>query len=355
MYHMSGNEESEMIKDRFLETFLINRKIDKIDKYVSKDGLISSRKMLPNQAILKNYGGVFYKVTHFKSLRVSGVEVGNRGKSEKNSVNDQKLTNNISRARSTVFELATCNPWKFWCTFTLDKEKYDRTNISKFRKDFSQYIRDLSKKHKTKINYLLVPELHKDGVSWHMHGFMDNLPESELRKFTLTEKLPNILRKKIKNGDSVWDWTGYRKRFGFNDLELVRNQEACSKYITKYLSKNMSSDVKDLGAHLYYCSIGLKRAEEIKRGTIVAPLVSDYENDYVRVSVFKPDEISLDALCHTIESVGDIRKSRVKERYFLRVVKAFDLWECSRKQVESVVGKVGDGIPVCVQIGLFTE
>lgn len=246
---------------------------------------LTDRKYKVNQAILKDYGGKFLKLTCFKCLRTNGIE--ETRKRPKGTVNDEKLVENISRARATVFELSTCNHWTYWATFTLNAKKYDRTNLEQFRKDFSQFIRNQGKKYNRKMHYLLVPELHKDGKSWHMHGFIEGLPIEELRLFTLKEKIPKALREKIKHGDLVYDWTSYREKFGFNDLELVRNQEACSKYITKYLSKDIAKDIQTLGAHLYYSSQGLLRAIEIKKGTIVKPIVPDYENEYVRVQIFK--------------------------------------------------------------------
>ena len=107
------------------------------------------------------------------------------------SENPEKLANNISRARSTIYELALCNEWQFFCTLTLDKEKYDRYDLKKFHKDLTQHIRDMNKKYKTKINFLLIPEQHKDGA-WHMHGFLSGLPDDLLHEFTSAAVLPAI-------------------------------------------------------------------------------------------------------------------------------------------------------------------
>jgi len=120
-----------------------------------------------------------------------------------------------------------------------------------------------------------------------MHGFIEGLPQSALKLFDQKQKIPKALKEKLKKGDLVYDWTSYRDKFGFNDLEFIRNQEACSKYITKYLSKDINKDIQSLGAHLYYSSQGLSRAQTIKKGTIVSAIVPDYENEYVRVQVFK--------------------------------------------------------------------
>lgn len=247
---------------------------------------LTDRKYKTNQAILKDYGGKFFKLTAFKCLRTCGIEESTK-KQSKGTINEKKLDENISRARATVFEYATCNHWTFWSTFTLDSKKYDRSNLEKFRQDFSQFMRNQGKKLKCKIDYLLVPELHKDGKNWHMHGFIEGLPLTELKLFDQKQRIPKALKEKLKNGDLVYDWTAYREKFGFNDLEYVRNQEACSKYITKYFSKDISKDIQSLGAHLYYCSKGLKKALELKRGTIVSAMIPDYENEYVRVQVFK--------------------------------------------------------------------
>lgn len=70
---------------------------------------------------------------------------------------------------------------------------------------------------------------------------------------------------KVNNGDVVYKWLAYENKFGFNDIEPIRNQEAISNYITKYISKELGSCVKELGAHLYYHSRGLNKAELIKK------------------------------------------------------------------------------------------
>ena len=61
---------------------------------------------------------------------------------------DDKLVQSLSRARRVVLELAMCNDWAYFCTFTLDKTKYQREDLPKFHKDFSQWVRDQRKKYK---------------------------------------------------------------------------------------------------------------------------------------------------------------------------------------------------------------
>lgn len=106
------------------------------------------------------------------------------------------------------------------------------------------------------------------------------------------------IAEKVKSGDVVYNWLPYAKKFGFCDLEPIRNSEAVSKYITKYINKNLSSSVTELNAHMYYHSRGLKKADCIKKGTMVAPIAPSYENDYCSVSWLDYSDDLLQDLCN---------------------------------------------------------
>ena len=49
--------------------------------------------------------------------------------------------------KAVLFELAFCNPWEFFFTGTLDKNKYNREDLDKFHKDFTRFIRLYNKKY----------------------------------------------------------------------------------------------------------------------------------------------------------------------------------------------------------------
>lgn len=228
------------------------------------------------------------KITIMKNCRVKGVETGSLLARNEN-VNESKLDNNISRAKGKIFELAECNPWTFFFTGTLDKSKYNRQDLEKFHHDLSQFIRDQGKKWGNKIDWLLIPELHADGESWHVHGLIQGLPEQALRQFKIGDKMGKALAKKVQNGDKVYEWQDYSKKFGFCDLEYIKSDEAISKYITKYVTEELGRCVTDLGAHLYYHSRGLKFAELVCKGRsdLVCEFLQfgqgDYSNEYVTV------------------------------------------------------------------------
>lgn len=234
-----------------------------------------------NVGIVKKYGHGTYKVAELKTLRNKGV-FDNRSYTKKCTVNDKKLDCNIRRAKSKIQEYVMCNEWDMFITLTLDKTKYDRYNLKKFHKDLTQFIRIRNREAHNDIKYLFIPEEHKDGA-WHIHGFIRGLDLSELRLFTLDEKLPLYIREKLSNGQEVYQWVKYYEKFGFCDLEPIRDKSRASSYVRKYITKELAQCVKETGAHMYYCSRGLKVAEIIQKGTVSAKYNPTYIDEHVSV------------------------------------------------------------------------
>lgn len=265
--------------------------------------------LLYNQTHIKvlgtDEGRKLIKVTTFnKPLRQSGLEYDRPVAyfSERGTVNETKLDVNLSRTKSTIFELSMCNPWQFFFTATLNPAKYDRCNLELFHKALTQWIRDYNKKHGTNIKYLLIPELHADGESWHMHGFLYGLPLDHLHQFKIGDKMGKALAEKVKRGDVVYNWEAYSKKFGFCDLERIKDNIAVAKYVTKYITKDLENSVKELNAHQYYHSRGLKKADIIKKGTMSANIVPQFENEYIKTATF---EYSDELLAHLLSKFDD--------------------------------------------------
>ena len=94
---------------------------------------------------LKRYGTSKFRLIQMASVRTKGVELPK--KSPKYSVNDQKLDNNICRARSKIREYGFCNDWSLFVTLTLDPLKMDVFDLSALNRTLSQWFRDYRKKH----------------------------------------------------------------------------------------------------------------------------------------------------------------------------------------------------------------
>ena len=151
---------------------------------------------IDNCSFLKMYTINKYKLVTLKNpVRVAGYE------SEKKSLydvenkysrnkNEEKLDNSISRSKNKIHEYALCNDFQYFVTLTLDKEKMDRSDINEYIKKLGQYIRNIKKIRGEEIKYILIPERHKDGENWHMHGLMKGL--LDLRKYDENENIERV-------------------------------------------------------------------------------------------------------------------------------------------------------------------
>lgn len=206
------------------------------------------------------YRDDLFKVIKFKGNR-SGIKCRLGGPEEFEHY-EEKLDPAFSRARSMVLQYALCNEWKWFFTGTIDKTKFDRFNLDTYYKSLSQWIRDERKRTESQISFLLIPEYHKNGA-WHIHGLINNLPDSETELFTKHTRIPGrkrVPRKLIDGGYS--NWPRYMEKFGYCSLGLIRNRIATAFYISKYVSKDMCQRKEDLGQHLYYHSRPLKKANK---------------------------------------------------------------------------------------------
>jgi hypothetical protein len=234
-------------------------------------------------------------MTWFGALRKKGFQEirkykDNKKQGTKNTAgNKNKLRRSLSRTRNKVFELAICNPWNWYVTLTLDKKYRDRYNIDTFRKDFTKWLNNYNTRHETKITYMILPEFHKDKAV-HCHGFFAGIPQDRLKQFSLCDKLPVTIISKIHSGKEIYTFPAYADSFGFIEMERIINAEAISKYITKYITKNLNNPVAGLNQHLYYASQGLRSAKEIYRGELKVELKADYENEYVKIKTVRSIE-----------------------------------------------------------------
>lgn len=247
-------------------------------------------KYIDNYYNIKRLNKDMYKIVYCKlPIKRAGFEEEKKFKVPRD-VNAKKLGNNIARARTRVFEYAACNNFEYFITLTINNDYLDRYDLKEYIKKLGQLIRNYRRDYGVDIQYLLIPEGHKDGA-WHMHGLIMGIPKEQLKLFTLEDKLPYRLRELIMEGRKIYNWEKYAEKFGWCTLERVRSQEAVSKYITKYIRKSFDSDrgVSEKESKLYYCSRGLKRPQKKKEGTLnsyqLDKIPFEYENDYVRTGI----------------------------------------------------------------------
>lgn len=247
---------------------------------------LQDREYKYDQTILKlftNGDNKKIKLIRLNCLKTSGLEIPKKIDLIIQK-NDTKLYESVLRSKSKIFELAYCNKWDWFFTGTLNPNKQDRTDLNLFHKQLTQWLRDYNKKYNLDIKYLFIPEKHQDNKSWHIHGFISNLPIEHLKQFQIGDIMGKGLAEKVSNGEPVFNWLAYYDRFGFCDLEPIKNHEAASKYVTKYIGKELFKSVTELNAHTYYHSRGLNFAETKKKGSMNWDNIEPtFSNDYCSV------------------------------------------------------------------------
>lgn len=180
-------------------------------------------------------------------------------------VNDRKLDNNITRAKSNVFNIVSYNKFKYFYTQTISSI-YARTDLKRLIKKFNEITRYLRKLYPDlQFYYVVIPEYHDDKQNWHLHGFLSE-------GYGVTSYI---------NQNGFLSMSAFDK-IGFNSISEIRSYEACSKYITKYITKTSAIDISK-GEKLFYCSQKLLRENCLEDYVFsqIAPIHFDFKNEYV--------------------------------------------------------------------------
>lgn len=212
-----------------------------------------------------------------------------------------RYINNVLRSKKTIDELGNCNSWDFFVTFTISPDKFDRHDLQGFYKKFAYFIQNYKRLHKCKFDYVFVPELHADGA-WHLHGLIGGMPFENFQRYNLFDyfpytdvRIPNYIRTRLAQGHELYYWQAYVDRFGWCVVERLRDSEKASNYITKYIGKGFSGNDEFKNVRMIKSSLGLKRAEKLKKGfTSIKDVKPSYDCDYATVFKFKKTEYTLD-------------------------------------------------------------
>lgn len=256
-----------------------------------------------SQYFIKKFGDDMYKVIWLKSVREKYVsretleqenerkerewfdrEIAEIFPEKEMPESEGKMKESVSRTKRIIYEYAMCNRWEWFVTLTLDPEKVDRKDLKGVYRKFHDMMVTINASvtgedwgRQKKVEYVIIPEFHKDG-SVHFHGLMRGFHKTDIRT----------------NEHGKLEWRHWRDNFGFCNLQKIKDANAVSAYITKYCTKDLRATIKEKGAHMFYASHGLKKAELIYSGGGVWCGVWDYVSDdgYCAMSMVTRKELA---------------------------------------------------------------
>lgn len=172
-------------------------------------------------------------------------------------IEENKLKS-LSRTKNMISEYARCASWEWFVTLTFSAEKTTRTDFKECMRKTRNWLQNVRKRKAKDLKYLVVPELHADGVSWHVHMLLSDIGSMAF-----------IDSGRKKSGQVIYNIPGWR--WGFSTATKVRDIYRIQKYIVKYMTKECHALA--VGAHRYYVSNNLP--EPVKTVMCIKPEEQD--------------------------------------------------------------------------------
>ncbi|MFR5684267.1 MAG: hypothetical protein ACLUD1_09525, partial [Clostridia bacterium] len=120
---------------------------------------------------------------------------------------------------------------EYFVTFTFNRQKIDSSNYELLTEKVRIWLSHLKQRYAPNLKYILVPELHKDGVHYHFHALIAN-----------TGNIDFIDSGVKHNGNTIYNIGNWK--FGFTTASKVIDSARASSYITKYITKDLCSVTK---------------------------------------------------------------------------------------------------------------
>ena len=210
-------------------------------------------KEYPSKTVLQISNRAIFKESGWEAHR--NYDVPSKGKAVDP---ERSMENSRARAKRSILDIALCNQFDFFFTWTLDKSLIDRYDSAEVTKKVQTFLKNAT--YRKGFQYICVPEFHEDGAI-HFHGLC-NLGEVEIKRADRDGK-----ELTTNAGQPIYNMTSWK--WGFSTcIPLNEDYNKVCSYISKYVTK---SDSKVLGKW-YFSSRSLRKKPNI----IILPCV-DYE------------------------------------------------------------------------------
>lgn len=156
-----------------------------------------------------------------------------------------------ARARAAVRDIALCNHFTHFLTWTLDAALIDRYDVDEVKRRVTSALKNLG--FRKGFRYVIVPEFHKDGAI-HFHGLC-SLGGVRLCPACNPHTGQPLHTDRGQPVFNMQDWT-----LGFSTcIPIDENYERTCNYIVKYLSK----DSQKIFGKWYLASRDLRKRHDV--------------------------------------------------------------------------------------------
>lgn len=153
----------------------------------------------------------------------------------------------MSATKNRIYNIARSNKWEWFITLTFDRNITDSSDYTAVTKRLQKFLNNLQQRTCPDLKYLIVPELHKDGIHYHFHGL---LADCEGLDFINSGH-------KTEDGETVYNIPKWK--FGFTTATRVADTRRVSSYIMKYITKESQVYLRE--KNRYYTSRNINRTK----------------------------------------------------------------------------------------------
>lgn len=178
-----------------------------------------------------------------RKIKEKRIQVDSEGENEQNNID-----RSMRRIKEQIYNAVHNNPWEFFMTVTFNGEKVDRYNWEEIRKKHAKMLNNLKQRKCPNLQYIFVPELHKDGAI-HFHALVMGLDGLTLLNSGKKDKYKRVI------------YNVSEFNLGFNTLTRIADPSKAGTYITKYITKDMYTGLK---GKRYWISRGLNELNVTK-------------------------------------------------------------------------------------------
>lgn len=189
------------------------------------------------------------------------------------------------RTVNKIHDLARCEKWTMFYTLTFSPSVVDREDFGACMKKARTWFNNIRKFKCVYLKYLIIPELHSDNKSWHIHGLVCGDDEMTYVDSGRRDNSGRIIY-------NIDNW-----KFGFSTATKIEDTHKVSSYVLKYITKDLCE--RSLGQRRYYRSNNLQK-----------PRVSTYLSS----QVFDDDYVhNIENLETLLSSIGCDNVTRIKK------------------------------------------